>query len=126
MQKHIHQRDLAGLLDRLATLILAKHMTGQQLVTLVNYFAQTAELSDVEAFIRKLAQRVPPHKEQLMTLAEQLEKKGMKKGILLGEQRGKRTATLNIARMMLHNGLDPATVMKMTGLSENDLAEIPL
>ncbi|PRD13322.1 Rpn family recombination-promoting nuclease/putative transposase [Pantoea coffeiphila] len=125
LQKHIHQRDLAGLLDRLATLILAKYMTGQQLVTLVNYFAHTAELSDAEVFIRKLAQRVPSHKDQLMTLAEQLEKKGMEKGILLGEQRGERSATLKIARMMLDNGLDPITVMKITGLSEDDLAKIP-
>lgn len=100
-------------------------MTGQQLVTLVNYFAHSAELSDAEVFIRKLAQRVPSHKDQLMTLAEQLEKKGMKKGILLGEQRGERSATLKIARMMLRNGLDPITVMKITGLSEDDLAKIP-
>lgn len=128
LQKHIHQRDLAGLLDRLATLILAKHMTGQQLVTLVNYFAQTAELSDAEAFIRKLAQRVPPHKEQLMTLAEQLEKKGMKKGILLGEQsgieKGLRAGALKIAETMLKNGMDRITVIKMTGLTADDLAKI--
>lgn len=128
LQKHIHLRDLAGLVDTLATLILAKDMTGQQLVTLVNYFAQTAEMSDAEAFIRKLARRVPPYKEQLMTLAEQLEKKGMKKGILLGEQsgieKGRRAAALKIAQTMLQNGMDRLTVIKMTGLNEADLVLI--
>ncbi|TBL66009.1 Rpn family recombination-promoting nuclease/putative transposase, partial [Hafnia paralvei] len=50
------------------------------------------------------------------------------KGIQLGEQRGiekgEREATLKIARTMLQNGLDRNTVMKMTGLSEDDLSQI--
>lgn len=91
-------------------------MTGQQLVTLINYFAHTAELSDAEVFIRKLAQRVPSHKDQLMTLAEQLEKKGIEKGL--------RAGALKIAETMLKNGMDPVTVIKMTGLTEDDLAKI--
>lgn len=76
-----------------------------------------------------------------MTIAQQLEQKGIEKGIeqgieqgiekgiQLGEQRGiekgEREATLKIARTMLQNGLDRNTVMKMTGLSEDQLAQIP-
>ncbi len=63
-----------------------------------------------------------------MTIAQQLEQKGIEKGIQLGEQRGiekgEREATLKIARTMLQNGIDRNTVMKMTGLSEDDLAQI--
>ena len=71
-----------------------------------------------------------------MTIAQQLEQKGIEKGIeqgiekgiQLGEQRGiekgEREATLKIARTMLQNGLDRNTVMKMTGLSEDDLSQI--
>ena len=75
-----------------------------------------------------------------MTIAQQLEQKGIEKGIeqgieqgiekgiQLGEQRGiekgEREATLKIARTMLQNGLDRTTVMKMTGLSEDELAQI--
>lgn len=67
-----------------------------------------------------------------MTIAQQLEQKGIEKGIekgiQLGEQRGiekgEREATLKIARTMLQNGLDRNTVMKMTGLSEDDLDQI--
>ncbi len=67
-----------------------------------------------------------------MTIAQQLEQKGIQKGIeqgiQLGEQRGiekgrsegERQATLKIARTMLHNGIDRNTVMKMTGLTEDD------
>lgn len=67
-----------------------------------------------------------------MTIAQQLEQKGIEKGIQqgiqLGEQRGiekgEREATLKIARTMLQNGIDRNTVMKMTGLTEEDLAQI--
>ena len=63
-----------------------------------------------------------------MTIAQQLEQKGIEKGIQLGEQRGiekgEREATFKIARTMLQNGLDCHTVMKMTGLTEDDLAQI--
>ncbi|EKL1304400.1 Rpn family recombination-promoting nuclease/putative transposase, partial [Salmonella enterica] len=65
-------------------------------------------------------------------IAQQLEQKGIEKGIQLGEQRGiekgrsegEREATLKIARTMLQNGIDRNTVMKMTGLTEDDLAQI--
>ncbi|EEG8800376.1 ISNCY family transposase, partial [Salmonella enterica subsp. enterica] len=37
---------------------------------------------------------------------------------------GEREATLKIARTMLRNGIERNTVMKMTGLTEDDLAQI--
>ncbi|EDQ1756878.1 ISNCY family transposase, partial [Salmonella enterica] len=46
--------------------------------------------------------------------------KGLKQGIQLGRQEGK----LEVARTMLQNGIDRNTVMKMTGLTEDDLAQI--
>ncbi|MGF8172839.1 ISNCY family transposase, partial [Klebsiella pneumoniae] len=97
---------------------------------------QAGETSDAEAFVRELAQRVPQHGDALMTIAQQLEQKGIEKGIQqgieqgiqLGEQRGiekgEREATLKIARTMLQNGIDRNTVMKVTGLTEEDLAQI--
>ncbi len=68
----------------------------------------------------------------MMTIAQQLEQKGIErgieKGIQLGEQRGiekgEREATLKIARAMLQNGLDRITIMKMTGLTEEVLAQL--
>jgi predicted transposase YdaD len=43
---------------------------------------------------------------------------------LIGRSEGERQATLKIARTMLQNGIDRNTVMKMTGLTEDDLAQI--
>ena len=132
LQKHIHRRDLADLLDRLAATLVTGHLTGQQLVSLINYLVQTGETSDAETFVRNLAQRVPQHEDELMTIAQQLEQKGIEKGIQLGEQKGRqegklegeRDATLKIARTMLKNGLDRSTVMKMTGLTEEELVRL--
>lgn len=55
-----------------------------------------------------------------MTIAQKLEQKGEARGIAKGRVEGR----VEVARTMLANGLDCATVMKMTGLSEEELAQI--
>lgn len=124
LQKHIHRRDLADLLDRLATTLMAGRLTGQQLVSLINYLVQAGETDDAEAFVRNLAQRVPQHEDELMTIAQQLEQKGLEKGLTQGRVEGEREATLKIARAMLQKGLDNQTVISLTGLTESDLNQI--
>ncbi|WP_163362416.1 Rpn family recombination-promoting nuclease/putative transposase, partial [Escherichia coli] len=37
LQKHIHQRDLAELVDRLAPILLAGYLSSSQVVSLVHY-----------------------------------------------------------------------------------------
>lgn len=101
-----------------------------KVISLVHYIVQAGETADAEAeaFVRELAQRVPQRGNALMTIAQQLEQKGIEKGIQPGRQEGhsegEREATLKIARTMLQNGIDRNTVMKMTGLTEDDLAQI--
>lgn len=111
---------MSELLDNMSPLLLTENMTGQQRASLINYLIQVGETLDGEAFVRKLAQRVPQHEDQLMTIAEQLEQKGMKKGM----EKGEREATLKIASAMLQNGIDRNAVMKMTGLTEDDMVQI--
>ncbi|STT81866.1 putative transposase [Klebsiella pneumoniae] len=128
LQKHIHQRDLAELVDRLAPILLAGYLSSSQVISLVHYILQAGETADAEAFVRELALRVPQHGDALMTIAQQLEQKGIEKGIQLGEQRGiekgRNEGKLEVARTMLSSGIDRSTVMKMTGLTEDDLAQI--
>lgn len=143
LQKHIRQRDLADLTDRLSAILLAGYLSSPQVISLIHYIIQAGESADAQAFVRELALRVPQHEDELMTIAQQLEQKGIEKGIeqgiqkgiQLGEQRGmekgrqegEREATLKIARTMLANGLDRDAVMKMTGLTgltADDLAQI--
>ncbi|MGG6195426.1 Rpn family recombination-promoting nuclease/putative transposase [Pantoea allii] len=132
LQKHIHQRDLAELVDKLVPVLLAGYLSSSQVISLIHYIVQAGETADAEALVRELAHRVPQHGDALMTIAQQLEQKGiekgMEKGIQLGREEGRsegeREATLKIARTMLQSGLDRETVMKMTGLNEDDLALI--
>lgn len=132
LQKHIHQRDIATLTDRLATLLMADYLSSPQVMALIHYLLQAGESADSEAFVRELAQRVPQHGDALMTIAQQLEQKGIEKGIekgrmegrtegiQLGEQKGK----LEVARSLLKMGMSIESVQEATGLSEDDLAQI--
>lgn len=63
-----------------------------------------------------------------MTIAQQLEQKGIEKGIekgiQLGEQRGIEKGKLEVARSLLKMGMPIESVQEATGLSEDDLAQI--
>ena len=59
-------------------------------------------------------------------LAEGMEKglaEGMEKGLVKGLEKGMNKRSLEIARKMLANGMDAATVMEITGLSESQLQQ---
>ncbi|ABX84782.1 putative transposase (plasmid) [Yersinia pestis Angola] len=68
---------------------MADYLSSPQVMALIHYLLQAGESADSEAFVRELAQRVPQHGDALMTIAQQLEQKGIEKGIQLGEQKGK-------------------------------------
>ncbi|HFO2533874.1 TPA: Rpn family recombination-promoting nuclease/putative transposase [Yersinia enterocolitica] len=132
LQKHVRQRDLAELLEQLVTLLLAGYTNNEQLTSLMNYMLQVGDTAAPENFIRELARRSPQHEEVLMTIAQKLEQKGIEKGRqeglqegrLEGRQEGVFEGKLEVARSMLASGLDRAMVMKMTGLTADDLAQI--
>lgn len=131
LQKHIRQRDLTELLDQLVLLLVKESVSGQQLIALVNYMIQVGETPDAQGFIRELAQRVPEHGGELMTIAQQLKqlgreegrKEGMQEGMQQGKQEGMQLAFVNVARTMLANGYDWAVITAMTGLTEDDLKQ---
>ena len=57
-------------------------------------------------------------------LAEGMEKglaEGMEKGLAEGMEKGMNKRSLEIARKMLANGMDAATVMEITGLSAEEI-----
>lgn len=136
LQKHIRQRDLAELMDRLVSILMAGDHSSSQVISLVNYIVQAGEVSDAKTFVQELAQRVPQHENALMTIAQQLEQIGLEKGIELGIaqgriegkeiglQEGRQSMQLRIARTMLTSGMDRNTVMQMTGLTEEELAQL--
>ena len=126
LMKHIRHRDMMELLDRLPQ-VMTGWISTEQMRILIHYMVNAGEAPAPE-FMRALAECLPQHEDELMTIAQQLEQKGIEKGILLGEQRGiekgRHEGKLEVARTMLQNGIDRNTVMKMTGLTEDDLAQI--
>ncbi|MFV9375572.1 Rpn family recombination-promoting nuclease/putative transposase [Citrobacter portucalensis] len=121
MQKHIRQRDLMGLVDQLATLLLTGCANDTQLQAMFNYILQSDDESRFNEFIQEMAQRIPQHKEKLMTIAERLRLDGLQEGLQRGLQQGKREAALRIAQTMLEQGIDRNMVLLVTGLSEEEL-----
>lgn len=120
LQKHIRRRDLAELTDKLSTILLTDSLSSSQIASLIHYIIHAGDSANAEVFIRKLASRVPAHEEELMTIAQKLEQNGIEKGIKKGLEQGKR----DIARDMLQHGIDLNIVMKITSLSEKDLAQL--
>ena len=49
---------------------------------------------------------------------------GREKGLAEGMEKGMNKRSLEIARKMLANGMDAATVMEITGLSESQLQQL--
>lgn len=56
-----------------------------------------------------------------MTLAQQLEQKGLKKGLKKGLEQGRREEDFVIAKKMLAKRINPSLIKEITGLSAQDL-----
>ena len=127
MQKHIRQRDLLGIVT---AILLNGYANDRQLKTLFNYLIHSGKALRLGKFIREVAQRVPQHKEKLMTIAERLrevgrrqgKREGLEKGRLEGVEEGQRAEALRIAQTMLDEGMALETVLRITGLPEAALA----
>ena len=137
IQKHIRKRDLMGLVEKLAILLVKGHANDSQLKALFNYLMQAGDTVHFGEFIHEIAERLPQHKERLMTIAERLRQEGhfnglqeghrkrLQEGLQTGLQQGKREEALRIATTMLADGIDRLTILRITGLSAEDLPAQP-
>ncbi|MCU5774087.1 Rpn family recombination-promoting nuclease/putative transposase [Erwiniaceae bacterium BAC15a-03b] len=116
LHKHSRQRDLLLMLEPLATLIKGDYTTRDQLIAAMNYMLQVGETADPKSFMRALAERTGQYEELMMTAAEKLRQEG--------RQEERLQTKLEIARKMLSEGLDTGKIMKMTGLTEEELNRI--
>ncbi|MCC5520086.1 Rpn family recombination-promoting nuclease/putative transposase [Vibrio splendidus] len=132
VQKHARHRDIMDFLEPLVTLLLTDYTTDKQVQSLMSYLLQVGETSNLEALITSLVSSVPKHEETLMTIAEQLRQQGEQRGrqegrqegIQLGEEKGRQEALKEMARKMLLNGIDQQAIMDVTGLNEDELAQL--
>lgn len=116
VQKHIRQRDLLGLVEHIATLLVSGCANDSQIKALFNYLLRSGDAVRFHRFLQAAVGRLPEHKERMMTIADRLREEGM--------QQGKREEALRIARTMFENGIDSTMVKLITGLSEDELASM--
>lgn len=117
IQKNIYKRDALEFIQDIA-LQVAKHLlTPDQFNSLLYYISQEGESKNFEQFYSSLAEALPNYREDIMTLAQQLEQKGLKEGLKQGEHR----KAVAIAKNMLNEGISPKATQKLTGLHENEI-----
>lgn len=127
-------RDLMGLVEKLVILLVKGHANDNQLKALFNYLMRAGDSARFSEFIHQVTERLPQQKERLMTIAERLRQeghrnglqeglqKGLQTGLQTGLQQGKREEALRIATTMLADGIDSLTILRITGLTVEDLA----
>lgn len=129
----LRQRDLLGLVERIASLLVTGCAHDRQLKALFNsLMIQHGHTPRFTTFIRDVVGHVPHTKERLMTLIERIraadrrkgERQGRQVGLEEGLEKGQHVAALRIARQMLADGLDRETVRRFTGLTAEELQDV--
>ncbi|EMR5620246.1 Rpn family recombination-promoting nuclease/putative transposase [Salmonella enterica] len=137
----LRQRDLLGLVERIASLLVTGCANDRQIKALFNYLMiQHGHTPRFTTFIRDVVGHVPHTKERLMTLIERIRaadrrkgerqgrqlglEEGLAEGLEKGLEKGQRVAALRIARQMLADGLDRETVQRFTGLTAEELQDV--
>ncbi|CAJ0995022.1 ISNCY family transposase ISSen7 [Sodalis praecaptivus] len=136
VQKHIRTRDMLELAADIARLLNLWAIPKEQFRSLMYYIAERGNTSDESQFLQHIATKATDYREDIMTIAEQLEAKGeqrgIQKGIQLGEQKGRQEglqegrqeSARSIARQMLARGMERDVVKVCTGLSDHDLDDL--
>ncbi len=84
--KHSRSRDLMLQMDRLVQLI--QDSLNEELAQVLFHYLLNGSEHVTVTFLQTLAQRLPQHEDNIMTLAERIEQKGIAKGIERGLAQG--------------------------------------
>ncbi|WP_334472566.1 Rpn family recombination-promoting nuclease/putative transposase [Arsenophonus sp. PmNCSU2021_1] len=121
LQKHIRRRDMTELLDSIVKLLSYNYYTDNQVITMFNYLIQEGNTKKPMEFITEIAKQSEKHEGAFMTIAQQIEEIGIKKGMQQGKLEGEKQATLKLAKQFLANGVNLEVVKLSTGLSDEEL-----
>ncbi|WP_026824296.1 Rpn family recombination-promoting nuclease/putative transposase [Arsenophonus nasoniae] len=144
LQKHIRRRDMTELLDSIVKLLSYNYYTDNQVITMFNYLIQEGNAKKLMEFITEIAKQSEKHEGALMTIAQALRQEGKiegrqegyqlgknegvqegkLEGIQEGMQKGEKQASMKIARQMLESGMDRQSVMKFTGLNDDEMINL--
>ncbi|MEC5343034.1 Rpn family recombination-promoting nuclease/putative transposase [Brenneria populi] len=124
VQKHIRTRDMLELAQDIGLLFERWQVPLAQKRALLFYIAQVGNTSRPAAFIETVTERLSTDREEIMTIAQQLEKIGFDKGIEQGLEQGMKASARQIARQLLLNGMARDKIQQITQLSDDDMARL--
>ncbi|EDR2901317.1 Rpn family recombination-promoting nuclease/putative transposase [Salmonella enterica subsp. enterica] len=131
VQRDIRLRDGKELLARLVQLIQMKLNSREQVEAVLRYTIMNGMTGeDITPYINQLSGDIPEYEDLMGTIAQQLEDKGIQKGIQQGIEQERqaslereRRKLLDAARALLDNGVSLEVVIKSTGLSREELEQ---
>ncbi|TNH42290.1 ISNCY family transposase, partial [Photorhabdus luminescens subsp. sonorensis] len=95
----------------------------------LSYILLNGHTLDLSQFVHQLIEQSPEHETMLMTIAEQLEQKGLERGIEQGRTEGREEGReegraenkLETARALLRHGVSLDIIVTSTGLSRDKI-----
>ncbi|MEC5320394.1 Rpn family recombination-promoting nuclease/putative transposase [Brenneria populi subsp. brevivirga] len=132
VQKHIRTRDMLELARDIGLLFERWQVPLTQKRALLFYIAQTGNTSRPADFIERVAAPLSTDREEIMTIAQQLEqigfekgiRSGMEKGIEQGIEQGMKAGARRIARRLLMSGMARKQIQHITQLSDEEMAQL--
>ncbi len=102
---------------QLVELLNTGYNTAEQRNVVLRYILLNGHTLDLSQFVHQLIEQSPEHETMLMTIAEQLEQKGLERGIELGREKGK----VETAQALLRHGVSLDIIVTSTGLSRDKI-----
>lgn len=118
--KHIWSRDLLSEVVLLAKAWIAANPSSELSRTLMYYIDKVAEVSDEKAFVEALIREAPQFREDMMTISERFEQRGLQQGL----QQGGHNRSFEIAKKMLAKGIDISEIEELTELSFEEISRL--
>ena len=141
--KHIFSKEILSMLETLRPLLLIieKNQGSDFIVAMLKYLLKASKIEDKAAFLKFLESAVSKETgDQIMSLAQQWEQEGEKRGLIKGEklgiakgrqegrlegqQEGERATKLAIARNLLNQNMGSDLVAQATGLPLDQIEQL--
>ena len=128
---HIRQKDIFPYIKEVIELITRISEQGniEFIETILYYLTNKADTEKINGIFSEFKKTVTlEHKEEIMTIAERLERRGKEAGIQIGRQEGKKAGIQigleKVAFNMLLKNLDEKIIVESTGLSLEEIKRL--
>ena len=101
---------------------ISEHISPELAKALLWYTVNEGDCSDYEQFFQTIAEQNQQHRDDVMTIAQQLIQKGRQEGEQKGRQEGERAKAQAMAKSMLLDDEPLDKILRYTGLSMDEIA----